>query len=517
MEISFEKIRDYVKAGSATLQFPVEEEINLEQHMPDIESVIGQEVNLYNKQLKQGDEKVILSGDLVYQILCETSRGEQRVTSLKGTIGVNQSIVMKTEPHWEIASKIELSSVVIKRINSRKLSIFVLVEVELSGYVVSEESYVENIDDHVQKKIGRTMLCRYIDSNHGTVGVHEVLHLPSNRPDIGKIIFCQIRPRGVELQNIEEGILVKGEVCVFLIYASNHEDGRIECIEMLCPIDGQISHPNYVADAFCISNYEVIATNLTEAPNEDGEVRDIHLSMDMEVYVKRFTKGEAEYLEDAYSLEKCLVPQYEAKHFSMYLPKQQLRVKIEDSVIIPEEERLLSVYTTAAKGVITGVEVLEQQLLVEGNVQVDLFYVGASKSDGIQMENISIPFHQQISVPEIHLDEGKQYVCDVLVEVAQLTAGISESKQVELKALLNINVVSNRRETVEIMKEIKEAECPKETRPGMVAYHMFPKDSLWEVAKENRTTVEAIRKVNGLDSEEIKEEVMLLVCQSREC
>lgn len=516
MEINYDAIRLLTQAGKSILQFPIEEEINLEPTIPDIESVLGQDVQFYAKQLKRGDEKVILSGELSYQILCKTNQMDNSVGAIKGSIPVNQSIVMKTEDGWELFAKVEVESVSVKRINSRKLSLFALLEVKVGGCEVKEETFVSDIAYPLQKRMGTGQCCQYVDHNQGTISLRETLHIPSNRPDIEKILFYQLNARGMELKDLEEGISLRAEAYLFLIYQEEGQEERLECLEMLVPLEGVISHPNYVADSISLPKVEVMTATLTESPNEDGQMRDIHLSMDVEVNNRRYVCRTLDYLEDAYAINEHLDTKWEERKVCRNIWKPELRMKVEDSVLIPDSERLLTVFAAGGKVEVTSVEALEGELVVEGTVGMNLFYKSTNMVDGVQMENVSIPFHQTMSVPGI-IESAMDLQCSVEGEVVQLTAGISEPTQVEIKALLNLNGVVKQYENVRFMTDAILEEWNEQNLPGMVAYHLMPQDSLWEVAKENRTSVECICRLNNLESEEIKKEGMILVCQCREC
>ena len=76
------------------------------------------------------------------------------------------------------------------------------------------------------------------------------------------------------------------------------------------------------------------------------------------------------------------------------------------------------------------------------------------------------------------------------------------------QSFLKIKLEMDTIESIEV-SEIYKKELEK--RPGIVGYTVKTGDTLWALAKRYNTTVEGIREVNHLQTEEVKEGEKILI------
>ena len=82
-----------------------------------------------------------------------------------------------------------------------------------------------------------------------------------------------------------------------------------------------------------------------------------------------------------------------------------------------------------------------------------------------------------------------------------------DSEEIEIKAGIDLHVLAVERHREAFLAEVEEKEPDLEKlqeMPSMTGYLVQPGDSLWEIAKEWRTTEERIRQMNHLEGETIE-------------
>ena len=81
----------------------------------------------------------------------------------------------------------------------------------------------------------------------------------------------------------------------------------------------------------------------------------------------------------------------------------------------------------------------------------------------------------------------------------QLTTILIDNTQVEIKAVINLNLIAfsigNRKRVQEV--NCQEADYEPAKIPGLVGYIVKDGDDIWNIAKENHTTVREIMETNG--------------------
>lgn len=101
----------------------------------------------------------------------------------------------------------------------------------------------------------------------------------------------------------------------------------------------------------------------------------------------------------------------------------------------------------------------------------------------------------------------------VTASIRELWFDVINEKQVEVRGdvLVTSEVVQSIR--LKLMKNLCfiESEEPAKKGPSMILYVTQKGDCLWDIAKKYRTTVERLRLINDIESDNIEEGKKLLV------
>ena len=92
-----------------------------------------------------------------------------------------------------------------------------------------------------------------------------------------------------------------------------------------------------------------------------------------------------------------------------------------------------------------------------------------------------------------------------------------DNTQVEIKAVINLNLIAFEDRRVRKLADIEAEELnldELQKRPGIVGYIVKAGDCLWNIAKENHTTIADLMQTNQLVSEEIQTGDKLLIVKT---
>ena len=98
-----------------------------------------------------------------------------------------------------------------------------------------------------------------------------------------------------------------------------------------------------------------------------------------------------------------------------------------------------------------------------------------------------------------------------------MTTVMTDSTQVEVKAVVNLNCIVFEQQKVQKMTEVAEEPLDMEAlqeSPGIIGYVAKEQDRLWDIAKENYTTMSDIVSTNQLPSEQIKAGDKILIIKT---
>ena len=167
------------------------------------------------------------------------------------------------------------------------------------------------------------------------------------------------------------------------------------------------------------------------------------------------------------------------------------------------QEPILQICASEGYAVTERAEIVEGGIQVEGTLQVTILYVTSDDRMPVASIKDLLPFHYLIEVPGInkncryHLQTG----------IDQLTTVMTDSSQVEVKAVLGLSCIVFEQQQVKKIMEVEQSPLDMEElqqSPGIIGYIVKEGDQLWDIAKENFTTISEIVKTNQLSSEQVR-------------
>lgn len=514
MEIKAGTVNERRNVNTMELQVPMEEEINLDRQMPDLDHVVGQKLRFCKEQIQAGEGSVTLKGSLLYQILYAPAGGSGRLQTIRGSVPVNQRLTMKLMPGSEVEIHARVTVGNVKRMNSRKLSLFAVLQICAEEFLNQKQDYIADVKEPVEKQFCKLSYSRFLQHNTTAISIKECVSLPAERPDIERILFENVELRDVELIPGDGRLRMRGELAAFLIYEPQDEEGKAEYLKLSVPVEEECDYASEEKEASHMIGFEVVMAEGKEAPNEDGQIRDLHLNAEMEIAYDVYGPGELTYLQDAYSKSKMLIPKQEEAQLVKKVHRQLSRIAVQESFSPAGDDRLLEIYPMGAEVQMEKPEVVDGGVVVEGMVVCSLLYRGMNTGVQPVTAELSVPFHQQLTMEEMTADKGKKLFPQIQAEIAEYTVSILDGTRAQVHAGVNVSAVVMEQTACRFLTELSEEPYEGECGPGMVGCILTEQDSLWELAKQNRTTVDAILRINELTEEEVKPGSTLLVCQN---
>lgn len=507
MELAKKYIHMNREKGKAVTQITLDDDFNVPDMKPDLIRIILDKGELKLDETTITQDHVWIKGVLKFSLLYRSDQEEGKINSMNGEIPFQESLAIDGANEYDTAKmKWEMEDLSIGIINSRKLSVKALVVLK----AVIDEIYDEEIVTGVEREGGVQVLEQSLSAmqlflaKKDTFRFKEEIVLPSNKPNIRQILWKSVQLRGVEMRLAENQMNIKGEALVFVLYEGEDEEEHLQWMENALPFSGFIDCNGSSDDMVCDVSYDIAGVELEAKPDYDGEERMLHLELVLDMDIQIFTEEEDRIVADLYAVNEKLTPIYEDAVFEKLLLRNDSKCKIVEKMNIDKnQEAILQICASEGNAVAEQVEIVEGGIQVEGTLQVNILYVTADDRMPVASMKDILPFHYLIEVPGIH--ESCRYHLQTGID--QLTTVMTDSSQVEVKAVLNLNCVvfeqQNIRKLTEVEQEPLNMEVLQES-PGIVGYIVKEGDRLWDIAKDNFTTISEIVKTNQLSSEQIK-------------
>lgn len=517
MDLAKKYIHMNREKGKAVTQITLDDDFNVPDMKPDLIRIILDKGELALDETTITQDHVWLKGVLKFSLLYRSDQEEGKINTMTGEIPFQESLAIDGANEYDTAKmKWEMEDLSIGIINSRKLSVKALVVLK----AVIDEIYDEELLTDVEQESGVQLLNQTLSAmalflaKKDTFRFKEEILLPSNKPNIRQVLWKSVQLRGVETRLQDHQLNLKGEALVFVLYEGEEEEEHLQWMETALPFSGAIDCNGCTEDMIPDVSFDVSGIELEVKPDYDGEERMLHLELVLDLEIQIFTEEENQIVSDLYAVNQKLTPVYQDTVFEKLLLRNASKCKISEKMNIDKnQEPILQICASEGHAVAERAEIVEGGIQVEGTLQVTILYVTADDRMPVASMKDILPFHYLIEVPGIndrcryHLQAG----------IDQLTTVMTDSSQVEVKAILSLNCIVFQQQQVKKITEVQQEPLDMEElqeSPGIIGYIAKEGDQLWDIAKENFTTISEIVKTNQLSSEQIRAGDKILIIKT---
>ncbi len=517
MELTKRFIHMNREKGKASSQITLDDDFNVPDNKPDVLKLIQDKGEIKIEETSLGPGHIWIKGVLKFQLLFRSDLQEQKVSSLSGEIPFQESLNMDGLEEYDTARiRWQIEDLSVGIINSRKLSVKALVELSAVVNEIHDEEIAMDaeVGEGVETLMSMKNILQLFYGKKDTYRFKEEIMLPSNKPNIREVLWKSVQLRGVETRLMENQIMVKGEALVFVLYLGEEEEERLQWLESALPFSGTIDCDGCSEDMTLDLTYDTAAVELEPRPDYDGEERMLHLELVLDLSIHIYQEEEMQVLEDVYAVNCRLITEYESAVFEQLLIKNASKCRVSDRLSVAEnQEGILQLCASEGTISIDRSEIVPEGISVEGTLGVQILYVTADDKSPLAALREMIPFRHLIEVPGI--TEQSRYQMEACLE--QLTTIMLDSSQVEVKAVISLNSIVFEKNPmprlVRVTEEPLDMEALQES-PGIIGYIGRSGDRLWDIAKENFTTVANIRETNHLTEDMLKDGEKILIIKT---
>lgn len=493
-----------------TTQITLDDDFIVPDTMEDMERVVMDMGELQMESTKAAGEKMTVRGKLDFRVLYQTPEGGMQ--TLGGSIPFEEVInVPDLEERDDTSLGWELEDLHAGIINSRKLSVKAMVTLNVKVECLTDAQTavdvagVDGVDGmgprlEVQKE--QQDLAAIAVRKKDTYRIRETLQLSGTKPDIERILWSEIRPRGATARPADGAISVQGELLVFVIYQSSQEGIPISWTEERIPYDGSVEMEEAREDMIPFITTRLIHKEISEKPDADGEMRELELDAVLELDVKLYQEEGVEVLKDLYSTEQDLELERGTAPCEQVLTKNVCKCKVLDQIGIDEPSRILQICHSEGTPRIEGTQIQEDGLHIEGSLEVQVLYLTDDDKAPIRSVKAILPFQTTAEAKGIQ----SRSVCQIQGGLEQMTAVMMGGDTVEIKAVVSLDLLVLQPVEIPVITSIREKPVDLkrlQDMPGIVGYIVQPGDTLWGIAKDFHTTQGTIKDINGLSKEEV--------------
>ncbi len=506
MEFSKKEIENYTWKVKNTMQFTIDDAINVPESQLDMERLILVKGNVVMEETQAMVDRFQVKGTLHYQILYSGDKEGNVFDSLIGKVPfieyVNADGTKETD-YIEVHSC--LNDLTVTMLHSRKISLKALIGFD---YQVKERESFEAVCDVTEGegaevlKEGYSMMSLKLQETR-KMQVTESVEIPANKPDIYQVIWKSMSVTGAQMKAMDGYVEAGGTMNVFLVYTAEEEGMPLQYFTVEVPFEQRLEMDNANADMISGSFLSLDEYHITVVPDERGHDRLIELAGEFTVELKLYGTEELSLVRDAYSTQMEIMPEYRKFVLQHLLVRNCAKTKVADTFAMPKQQSVLQICNVEGSVSVEETQSSAKGILVEGVVGAQITYLNKEENGALASVNLDIPFSYEIEVPGMR--EGVTY--SIMPFLDRIQAIQTGEKEIEVKAEVSLEVLAftNEQARAVLHMESKPIDLQrKKEMPGVIGYIVKKDDTLWSIAKAYYTTVGRIKEINELDSDQLQ-------------
>lgn len=516
MQLKKQSVCQNIEKAKEYLQVTLDDDYIIKDNKPDALKIICSKGEAEIEDNRISGESVWITGKLVFCVLYRSDEPDKRPQSLKAAIPFQEKVYVagiEESDRVSISAKVEDLSVGL--INSRKLSVRALLNLEVKDEILEELDIVTEVENSeeiaVEQLIESKCLMSIVDAKKDVLRVRREIQLPKSKANILNIIYDYGDIRSLDYEVMKDKLIVAGEVHIFVLYET--EEGECDWYETMSSFSGNLLINDNIDELTWWARIKPTQIQISAETDFDKEQRQLGIEMIFDVEIKSWKEEEVPILKDIYSLNTQVEPVYKKEKLWRLLIKNLAKYSVAEQIRLQNgQEKILQLCSSKSNVLIERKNITDNGLEINGILIVETIYI--TDDDGFPMVHRmdQIPFTQMIEAAGIN--DNCSY--EITAFVDKLQVNLLDNMEFEVKATIGTELFALESEELMVIDDIEIDEEVEDDHdiPGMVGYIVTEKEKLWDIAKEYRTTVENIVQINNLTTDEVSPGDKIMIVKS---
>lgn len=498
----------------ALSQITLEDDINLAENKPDVDSICLESGHILIDEIKPHTDYVNVRGRLILRVLYHTEEEGSGLEVLEGRLSFDEKINMQGLQSADLVSVSgSLEDLSIGIINSRKLSVQALLTLEAGVEEIYDEEVPIGIhgEEKVEYRQTPLQVAQIAICKNDIYRIKEEITLPAGYPNISQILWNTVTFDDVEFRPLEENLSLQGDLRIFLLYEGEGEEHPVFAYETSITISGNIECHGSKDIMIPDIRWQMGQQEISVRPDADGEERVVGLDAVLDISMRLYEEEELEVITDIYGVTKEVNATVTEGSLKKLLAKMNGKMKVTDHIRIANKgASILQLLHSESDARLEDTQVTEDGLTLSGYLEVRVLYITGDDTMPYASVRSQIPYSYTLDIPGMRQEDRS----DVSVSVEQLSVTMLDGEEMDVKAVLSFSTTVFQPIRLSLLSDITVE--PLDTAklgelPGMVIYLVRPGDNLWNIGKKYYLPVERLKALNELTEDEVRPGQKLLI------
>ena len=509
MNITYENLQSNQVICSAKVQKLVEGDVIVPDIKPDILKLLQTDAVSVIKDKHISDGCFDIDGKIDLTMLYIPDAENEQIKSINATFDFNESILNKQLCETDsVVADTYIERIDVSLVNSRKLKIKAVICIQYEVIKNVALSLAVDVEDCENAQIKRETISvqNCLDILESKFSIHEKIEVSSGQDSIGELLKYDIKISDFEHKAMNEKIVVKGVLCVCILYVGN--SGKIEFYEGEIPFTEIFEMENLSEDSCC--DLELIRGDffVNTEEDSDGDMRIIDIEGNVNVCIKAADDIEVDVIEDCYEPYKTTNIERKTVTIDEIVARPQSQNTIRDIIEVNSSmPPVTGVYDVITRVGAVNAEISGDRVACEGKIEAFVLYISDSEENPIYSIKKEIPFSYMLDGVSGH----ENLTPKVKAQIKHTGYSLNAAGEIEIRIViaLNVNIVNQR--ASQIICGISEAENKENLSNGIIIYFVQSGDTLWDVAKKYCVPSQDIVSFNNMNDDKLKEGARILI------
>jgi len=461
---------------------------------PDILNTIDAvgSVCVYKKEILDG--RVRFDGSINLNIIYLADTEGDTIRGLTNTLDFTQTIeVDNCKAGMNLRNNISIKDIECKVLNGRKINTRVVLEIEAYIYSNEEINILKEINnvEGIQTLNSNIQINNLIGSGNCRASAKDTIVLNED-DNLAEILKTEVKLINSEMKVSYNKILLKADACVKIMYLTENGDIKVVCSNI--PVMGFLDMPNVSENNMLNCYYEM--KNIIVKPNS-AEQHSVYIEIEFEICCDASDSMEIESIQDMYC--PCGELKYKQKNVNTIMNKKINK----DICNIRERISVLEISNNKIHDVeiipnINNKSILNGRVVYEGELKLN-FIFESDINARIDTKRYTLPFTFSINNEQINSNK----IVNTRISCIDDEFVITSDGMIDCKVNLEFETEMYDNANINIIDEIEMNEEDNNSNPSMIVYIVKDGDTLWNIAKKYKTTMQEIININNLDNGDI--------------
>lgn len=492
----------------------VESDVNVPDINPDILKVLDVNGYITVSEKSIRNSKLYVCGTATITVLYAPDGDVfSSVKSLISTHDFNHTIdIPETDGSESLYVETEAETFSYTLLNSRKISLRCIIGVNTKLTRPTEIELASNCEDAcgICTKSRKIRVCNSAVNSENRISVCEQRELSSDMPSVSEILKTTVTPELEELIMSEDKAIVKGQMKLCTLYISV-DDGSVQKFEYTLPFGEALDAIGAEDDMDAEIDFSVSNLYCEVRDDSDGEPRIIGIDLCVSAVIRGISIIETEVMTDAYSTESKTSLTHRPVKIEQLHDNTTTRLTHKSSLSIPDTlPEIQEVCDVRSSASVNGISISTGEILISGTIKTSVLYIAADDDLPLCSYTDTSEFSHCVPSPGI----PDTAVCDARTCVEHTSFSMNGSRDMETRTVLGISVRSFTADEISTVGDIELLSDYDRTKQACISICFASEgNTLWDIAKRYRTTVDSVKEQNKLTSDTLNIGQQIKICR----